>query len=247
MIHYHGLPMTPLADMIRAMRGKHAMVSFEDPRQIEDAAEICQSIVLDNGAFSAWRSGKPHDFEGYAKFVEVWIRHPAVDWCLIPDVIDGSEQQNDELIASWPHPHDVSVPVFHMHESTDRLWRLIKTYPRIAIGSSGQFSDPGSPRWWERMAQIMRVTCDGEGYPLVKLHGLRMLDPVIFSHVPLSSADSCNVARNIGIDQAWNGPYAPRSRQARAMIMMDRIESHASARRWCAGSSGVQQNMELIG
>ena len=37
MIHYHGLPMTPLADMLRAMRGKHATVSFEDHRQIEEA------------------------------------------------------------------------------------------------------------------------------------------------------------------------------------------------------------------
>ena len=62
-----------------------------------------------------------------------------------------------------------------------------------------------------------------------------------------ASADSCNVARNIGIDKAWNGPYAPKSRHSRAIIMMDRIESHASAHRWCRQSSGVQQNMELVG
>jgi hypothetical protein len=97
------------------------------------------------------------------------------------------------------------------------------------------------------MAEIMEVVCDIEGFPRVKLHGLRMLDPVLFSHVPLSSADSCNVARNIGIDHAWTGPYVPRSKWARALVMMDRIESHASARRWCGRGAGVQQNMELIG
>jgi len=43
---------------------------------------------------------------------------------------------------------------------------------------------------------MMEVCCDADGMPKTKLHGLRMLDPVIFSHMPLSSADSCNVARN---------------------------------------------------
>lgn len=246
MIHFHGLPMTPVADMLRAMRGRHAMVSFEDPRQIEEAAEVCQSVILDNGTYSKWRAGKPQDFEGYQAWAGKWIRHPAVEWCVIPDVIDGDEAANDELLAQWPLPRSLSVPVYHMHESLDRLERLI-AYPRIALGSSGSFSDPGSPAWWARMSEMMEVICDEDGMPRTKLHGLRMLDPVLFSHLPLSSADSCNVARNIGIDSAWTGPYTPRSKHARALVMMDRIEGHASARRWCGRSSGVQQNMELLG
>lgn len=248
MIHYHGLPMTPGGEMLRAFRGKHAMVSFEDPRQIEDAAEICQSVVLDNGAFSAWRSGRHYDFAGYQAWAAKWLKHPAVEWCVIPDVVDGDEAANDDLLADWGIDSTLSVPVYHLHESLDRLERLVNAgYVRVALGSSGKYSDPGSAAWWRRMAEMMQVACDDEGMPLCKLHGLRMLDPVLFSHLPLSSADSCNVSRNVGIDKAWNGPYAPRSRASRALIMMDRIESHASARRWCSKSSGVQQNMELIG
>jgi hypothetical protein len=245
-IHYHGLPMTPAADMLRAMRGKHAMVSFEDPRQIEEAAEVCQSVVLDNGAFSAWRAGKKHDFSGYQAWAAKWLKHPAVEWAVIPDVIDGDEDANDTLLAEWAIDGSLSVPVYHMHESLDRLQRLC-AYPRVALGSSGKYSEPGSKAWWRRMAEMMEVVCDDDGMPTVKLHGLRMLDPVIFSHLPLASADSCNVARNIGIDAKWNGPYTPRSRAARALILMDRIEGHASARRWCNESSGVQHNMELLG
>lgn len=245
MIHYHGLPITPNADMLHSMRARHAMVSFEDPRQIEEAAEICQSIVIDNGAFSAWRAGRAYDFRGYADFCARWIKHPCVDWHIIPDVIDGDERENDRLVDAWPYPS--GVPVFHIHESLGRLSSLIEKFPRIALGSSGEFSEPGAPRWWQRIAELMAIVCDEDGMPRAKLHGLRMLDPVIFSHLPLSSADSCNVARNVGIDSAWNGPYAPKSRHARAIILMDRIESHASANRWCSKSSGVQQNMELIG
>lgn len=247
MIKYHGLPMTPSTDMLRAMAGRHAMVSYEDHRQIEDAAEICATVVLDNGAFSAWRAGRAHDFEGYQIWAQKWIKHPCVEWCVIPDVIDGAEQDNDAMLAEWELRDAVSVPVYHMHESMDRLERLIDRYPRVALGSSGAYAEPGAPIWWERMSAMMEVLCDHDGMPRKKLHGLRMLDPVIFSHLPLSSADSCNVARNIGLDNAWNGPYAPKSRHSRAIILMDRIESHASAARWCRSSSGVQQNMELVG
>jgi hypothetical protein len=97
------------------------------------------------------------------------------------------------------------------------------------------------------MAEAMNVLCAADGYPTVKIHGLRMLDPVLFSHIPLSSADSTNIARNVGYDERWTGPYVPKSAWVRALVMMDRVEHHASARRWCSTSSGVQQNMELIG
>ena len=78
------------------------MVSFEDHRQIEEAAEVCQSVVLDNGAFSAWQQGKVHDFAGYQCWTARWLRHSAVEWAVIPDVIDGTDAQNDELPGRRP-------------------------------------------------------------------------------------------------------------------------------------------------
>jgi hypothetical protein len=246
-IHYHGLPLTPVADMLRAMRGHHTMVSFADPRQIEEATEVCQSVVLDCGAFSAWQGGQKYDFAGYSKWVGHWLRHPAVDWCIIPDVIDGTVEENDDLVCGWIYNKAQSVPVYHLHEPLQRLHWLTDLYPRVALGSSGEFSEPGTPRWWDRMRDVMRVACRKDGMPWGKLHGLRMLDPTIFSHLPLASADSCNVARNIGLDTKWNGPYAPSNKATRAIVMIDRIEAHASARRWSIESAGVQQNMELLG
>lgn len=239
--------MTPAADMTTAFRGRHAMVSYEDPRQMDVAAEICTSVVLDNGAFSAWKSGKKYDFTGFQQWARDWLRHPCVDWAVIPDVIDGGEHDNDALLADWDLPLNVSVPVYHLHESLERLERLINAgYVRVALGSSGEYQDPGSSKWWGRMAEVMEVACDEEGFPRAKLHGLRMLDPTLWSHVPLASADSTNVARNVGLDGKW-GSYAPKSRARRAQIMMDNLDEHPSARRWCGRSSGVQQNMELLG
>lgn len=247
MIHYHGLPMTPVEVACKAMRGKHAMVSFASAAQVSLAAEVCQSIALDNGAFSAWTQQTEFDADGYLAWATKWMKHPAADWCLIPDVIDGNERDNARLVADWPLPRAYSVPVWHLHESLDYLRWLMISFSRIALGSSGQFATPGTPAWWGRMAEAMQILCDEDGMPRVKIHGLRMLDSVIFSHIPLSSADSTNVARNIGIDKAWTGAYAPASREMRAQIMMDRIESHASASRWDAVSGGVQQNLALFG
>src|SRR5687768_3091331 len=84
-IRYHGTPLTPIDAMLRSFKGRHAMVSFDHPEQLAEACETCQSIVLDNGAFSAWRRGEQHDFEGYIAWADKWLKHPAVDWCVIPD------------------------------------------------------------------------------------------------------------------------------------------------------------------
>lgn len=43
-------------------------------------------------------------------------------------------------------------------------------------------------------------------------------------------ADSTNVARNIGIDKAWQkSAYAPASKETRAAVLVERIESMNSA------------------
>lgn len=239
--------MYPAGDMVRAFAGRHAMVSFEHPEQIAVAAEICQSVVLDNGAFSAWRAGRPHDFAGYMDWCRHWLRHPAVEWAAIPDVINGSEEENDELLKSWPLPPAVSVPVYHLDECPSRLARLVERYPRVAIGSSGRYSDPGDRNWWHRMTEVMAQACDADGFPKTKLHGMRMLDPGIFSKLPLASADSTNVARSVGQDGKWSGSYVPQSRALRAQILMERIERHASARLWNPEVIGAYQNMDLFG
>ena len=239
--------MTPEHVCAHAMRAKHAMVSYADPRDIALVAEICQSVVLDNGAFTAWKRGGELDIPGYLEWAHKWLKHPAVEWCLIPDKIDGDERENARLVRDWPLRREFSVPVWHMHESLEYLRWLCNGFGRVALGSSGVYSAVGTSAWWTRMADAMSVVCDEDGMPTVKLHGLRMLDPTVFSHIPLASADSTNVARNIGIDSAWTGAYSPASRATRAQIMMERIEQHASAAFWHAPSSGVQQNLALLG
>lgn len=229
MIHYHGTPLGGRrVDRDAILHGRHALVSFARDEDIEVVAESCQSFVLDNGAFSAWRSGEPvTDWGPYYEWCEKWLAHPGCDWAIIPDVIDGSEQDNDDLLANWPWDYG-GVPVWHYHESLERLDRLVSTWPRVALGSSGEWSVPGNPRWWRRTAEVMSVACHPCGTPRTKLHGLRMLNPAIFHRIPLASADSANASRN----RARNGRAVDGDSVDGAVITMRRIESHNSAARW---------------
>jgi len=248
MIHYHGIPITPTDAAIRVLQARHAMVSFARPEQVAMAAEVCQSFVCDNGAFSTWKTKKPFDPSGYLDWLHDWNQHPGFDWCLIPDVIDGSEDENRKLCEAWPLPRHQSVPVWHLHESLDYLRWMCESWPRVALGSSGKWPDPGVTSWWERISEAMAVVCDRRGRPLCKLHGLRMLSPAITSHLPLSSADSCGVGRNIGLDIVWDRPgkyLQGLPKPVRAQIIADRYERHASASFWPGRYS--ESNFELLG
>lgn len=236
MIHYHGLPITPEAAGLTAVKCGHAFVSHRYPEQLPLVLSVCQSFSVDNGAFSAWKSGKPIvDWTRYYAWVAELQRYPNFDFAVIPDVIDGDEQANDALLAEWPwkarHAH-VGAPVWHMHESLDRLERLAHDWPRICIGSSGEYATVGNSRWWGRMAEAMNAITDKQGLPITKIHGLRMLNPDVFTRLPLSSADSTNIAQNVGIDSRWNGAHAPKSKSTRALIIREHIESHQALTFW---------------
>lgn len=232
MIHYHGSPLSGTKqDALKFYSGRHGLISFARPQQIIEIAEVSQSFVIDNGAFSMWKKDAEIDWSKYADFVREWHQHPSFDWCLIPDKIDGNWRENRELVFDWiggkGHFFE-SVPVFHLHEPDHLLDEYCRLFKRVAIGSSGTFAQIGTQQWESRMKEIMRVCCDEKGRPIVKLHGLRMLDPSVFSRFPFSSADSCNAAVNAGSLDRF-GIYKHPDSSGRAAIIADRIEVHSSA------------------
>lgn len=230
MIHFHGGPITPETCAHRVWDKGHACISFAEPRQIELAAAICQSFMLDNGAFTFWKQGGEPDWQGYYEWCERWLAHPACDWAVIPDVIGGSEDQNDALLGKWPFGHR-GVPVWHLNESPERLVRLAGSWPRVALGSAAEWDVSVPSKCLRRLYDVLPAICR-DGQPVVKLHGLRMLNPAIVTAVPLASADSTNVARNIGIDGNWaNGVYMPATKETRAVVLRELVERHQAPAR----------------
>ena len=246
MRHYHGTPLGGTRDSIAAfMRAAPRCFLVPFPRQEDLGIVLDQSagFILDNGAFTAWRSGNPvTNWQPYYDWCLSLAQHPRFDFAIIPDVIDGTEKQNDNLIQQWgskcrlPHFGWVDgAPVWHMHESMDRLERLMRFHRVICIGSSGDYSTPGTDAWHDRMAEAMDILCDDQGRPKRKIHGLRMLAGDIVEHYPFYSCDSTNVAQNSQLIRRY-GMYAPPTQAQRREVLAARIESHKSPAVWVRGN-----------
>jgi hypothetical protein len=173
------------------MPGRHFCCSHSAPRDLEWCLQHGASVLMDNGAFSAWTKGRAPDWAAYATWVAPHLRHP--HWCIIPDTIDGTEADNDALLASWSLPRQFSAPVWHLHESTERLAALAAAYPRICLGSSGAYAQPGTPRWRARIDEAWAAIDATGAHPWV--HMLRAMADASAGPWPFASADSTRIAR----------------------------------------------------
>jgi hypothetical protein len=193
-IHYHGTPITPQGKLLE-LAGRNFCVSFAAPYQVAVCHEIGQSVMLDNGAFSFWRTGRPTDWDAYYDWAEPWLQYPTT-WAVIPDVIDGSDEDNDRLIAQWfKRRMPKGAPVWHMHEPLDRLRRFCAGgFEKICIGSSGRYAIVGSDPWHRRMEQAMNAVCTAGTVPCW-LHMLRGMS-LSGSGYPFASVDSTDIAQN---------------------------------------------------
>ena len=190
-IHYHGTPITPNS-VLHTLAGRHFCISFARPDNVKICHQIGQSCMLDNGAFSAWTKGRHPDWNKYYAWCERWLEYQT-SWAVIPDVIDGDELANDNLIAQWPFKFR-GAPVWHLHESLERLERLCDNWPRVCLGSSGQYRSVGTKAWHARMEESMNFVCR-KGPAPTWLHLMRGMN-LGGSRYPLSSVDSTDVARN---------------------------------------------------
>lgn len=188
-IHYHGTPITPRS-VLYTLAGRHFCVSFASPQDVRVCHEIGQSVMLDNGAFSVWKTGKSVDWTVYYAWTDEWLAYQST-WAVIPDVIDAGSEAQDALMAQWPHG-ERGAPVWHTDEPIDRLCRLADDWPRVCIGSSGQH-DPGSAAWHRVMDAAMNRLCAGRSPTwLHMLRGMNLAD----SGYPFASVDSTDIARN---------------------------------------------------
>jgi hypothetical protein len=193
-IHYHGTPITPRAHLLR-MAGRHFCVSFARDQDLKTCLRIGQSVMLDNGAFSIWRKGGKLDVSAYYRWLEPVLTPP--HWAVIPDMIDGTVDQQRQMRATWPREtfgYASCAPVWHLHLPLEELLYLVDAYPKVCLGSSGQWSTPGTPAWCARMDAIFNTLARRPG-PMPWLHGLRMLGQTDGGW-PFASGDSTNVAQN---------------------------------------------------
>lgn len=192
-IAFHGTPITPKAQLYR-MTGQSFCVSFAEPRDADFCEQFGQSVLWDNGAFSAFTRGKPIDELGLYAWLEPRLYHP--HRAVVLDVIGGSVQEQWDALVRWPFKRDLSWPVWHLDKPLDYLDELVEDWPGVCLGSAGQYWEIGSQAWLSRMDDVFDHLHRRHAR-LPWLHGLRMLGHI--ANYPLASADSTNVAQNYGV------------------------------------------------
>jgi len=220
MIHYHGTPITPNAQL-NGMAGRNFCVSFARPDQLKTCLSIGQSVMLDNGAFSAYTKGIVFDHKKYYEWLEPILMPP--HWAVMPDSIGGSVEDQYKLLSTWPREtlgYSCAAPVFHLHLPLSYLWELMNGYDKVCLGSSGEFWNVGSPNWCRKMDEIFNHI---EKWNIQRrekkwIHGMRMLGQ-LDGGWPLASADSTNVAQN-------------HKSHGCANCMAEKIDSQNFTRKW---------------
>ena len=263
-IHYHGTPIWGnKSEVLRhAVKGAGAFVSYARPDQIKQCLESADSLGIDNGAFSRWKDGKASYWPGFYAWLGRYYFNEKVKFFMIPDVIDGGEEDNDQLIKEVPTMFkDKACPVWHLHESIDRLVRLASEWPRIAFGSSGEYQVIRTKQWHKRMEEAFNALDDAKLYP--KIHGLRMLDGRVLGNYPLTTADSTNLACNVpkwrvkypdigshilergALASVWPKGCKPESRKERSkvQVMIDKCDENELKLHRCAILKGAVESV----
>lgn len=224
-IHYHGTPISPVS-VLYSISGRNFCVSHSAPQDVRRCHDIGQSVMLDNGAFSAWKKGKKTDWPGYYEWCDKWLDFPTT-WAVIPDVIDAGTQEQDALIREWPHGKR-GAPVWHMDEPINRLLRLCDEWPKVCVGSTDEYAVVLSDPWKRRMDEAFNeISVRHKRLPW--LHMLRGMQ-LAGKRWPFASVDSTDIGRNHN------------RKQNTAKAMADRWDALQCPARW----DPAQTQMELV-
>jgi len=158
-----------------------------------------KDMILDCGAFTAWKSGKVFDYDKYADFCNEY-GFKFID-VIAPDVIGGTEEENIESLKRFESKYmfDNAVPVFHEGEDLSQIQRFIDFgYKKIALGAIQSRGKKDMHTWLDR---VFKAFPPGEQ---LSYHGLAMTQKhtLIYYKEFFASVDSTTwmAFKRFGID-----------------------------------------------
>jgi hypothetical protein len=149
------------------------------------------SLIMDSGAFSAWKSGNPINLEEYCDFLlrnEEWITHSVA-----LDVINPSDT---EKAASESYNNYIymrsrglrPIPVWHVGESVTWLYRLLDAGADYIGLSASSIVAGGAAEDWYALAWSYLV--DTRGTPTIRAHAFGEGRAKSLMRFPFYSADT---------------------------------------------------------
>jgi hypothetical protein len=210
-----GTPVTPKA-LLPSLAGSSFCVSHADPRDLERVIELVgdeEILVLDNGAFTHWRQGRGAiDRTKFWSWANDAQRRSPQAIAVIPDVIEGSEEEN-LLELSWALREGLAefpartMAIWHMNESLDQLATMARLMNFVGFGSCAEFDVQRKradymARIREASEVVDEVEREHDRRPWI--HLMRGLG--VFAELTrFESADSTNIAVNHNRYKAEHG------------------------------------------
>lgn len=157
------------------------------------------NLMLDSGAFSAWKKGRPIDLRRYIRFIE---KHRECFATIVnldvipgePGIVPSPQRIKEAARQGWANFQTLrkagieSLPIYHQGEKVYWLDKILDSgADYIGVASNKSLSGK------QRMAfldQAWRHITERGGYPTVKVHGFGETSPKTAFRYPWYSLDS---------------------------------------------------------
>lgn len=186
--------------------------SFLPALAVGPIATAASGLMIDSGAFTAWRKGKPIELEAY----EAWLSTaPAHDAAIGLDVIGdaGASMVNwQRLRKSFP----AIVPVWHEGDPIEHLDEYVAGSPLVALGRiEGRRNEQKTLEFYD--AAFNRHEH--------RYHALGNANPVQLEPYPFDSFDSTGWQRDAAYSNSARWPYNRCLKETRLRAYVEATET----------------------
>jgi hypothetical protein len=230
---------------VRLLAGRSALVSFAFMRpgsflsaaSVAKLCEVCPRVVLDSGAFSAWKQGTPIDLGAYLAHIEEHGHRYA--WIAALDAIGDWRAS----VANWSAmldrlPADLAakvVPVFHEGEPMSVLETYCDRAPFVGLGrTDGRKDDPKELK----LTKAFYDACFNEREHAY--HAFGCSNPNAIELYPFKSFDSTTWERNAAFTEKYGWPVNRCSRETMMRVYIEAM----STMKYTPRRAAVQADME---
>lgn len=205
---------------IRLLAGHRALISFAyvgssflPTKKVSELASVTSGLMIDSGAFTAWRKGSAIQLDAYSRFL---LTAPVHEWAIALDVIGDAEAS----VANWRlmrQRHPTIVPVWHEGDPVSILDEYASAGGLIGLGRiEGRRSDQKTLEFYD--AAFNR-------HPDTMFHALGNANPMQLEPYPFYSFDSTGWQRDAAYSQSHKWPYNRCTKETRMRASIEATET----------------------
>ena len=186
--------------------------SFLPMKSVPDIARAASGLMIDSGAFTAWRKGKSIDLNAYVDFLR---DQQLYDSALTLDVIGDA----DASMANWSCLHGsfpAIVPVWHEGDPVEHIDEYVAHSPLVALGRIA------GRRSLQKTLEFYDAAFNRHEHAY---HALGNADPNQLEAYPFESLDSTGWQRDAAYSNSKGWPFNRCTKETRLRAYIEATET----------------------